>query len=92
MYQNFCQVNNLAANDMRAKGLATPKMESNGVAMALDNVEDLDDLEKAWQGKGLEAGGQELGEGALTGGTGRGDHPNRHVAIIALSLSKSRSK
>jgi len=57
---------------MRAKGLATPKMASNGVAVALDNVEDLDDLVKVWQGKGLEAGGQELGEGALTGGTGRG--------------------
>jgi hypothetical protein len=61
---------------MRAKGLATPKMESNGVAVAFDDVKNLDDLVKVWQAKGLEAGGQQLGDGALTGGAGWGDHPN----------------
>jgi len=50
-------------------------MESNGGAVALDNVEDLDDLVKVWQGKGLEAGRQQLGDGALTGRAGRGTIP-----------------
>ncbi len=40
--------------------------------MAFDGAEDLKDPAKLWQAKGLGEGWQELGDGALTGGTGRG--------------------
>ena len=60
-----------------SKELAQLVIESKGVAgvVASDNVEDLSDFPEVWQAKGLEGEGQELGEGALTGGTGRGTIP-----------------
>jgi len=59
------------------KELAYLLIESKGVAgaFAFDNVEDWSDFPEVWQPKGLESEGQELGEGALTGRTGRGTIP-----------------
>ncbi len=52
-------------------------VESKGVASAIasDNVEDLSNIPEVLQAKGLKGEEQELGEGALTGRTGRGTIP-----------------
>ena len=42
---------------------------------ASDEVDDLSDFSEVWQAKGLVVEGQELAEGALTGGAGRGTIP-----------------
>ena len=56
---------------MRAKELAQPGMISRFLIAACDDLENLRDFAKVWQAKGLEAGRQELEDGALTGGTGK---------------------
>src|SRR5258708_4282123 len=60
-----------------AKDLAFSQIESKGVAGAIasDNFEDLSDFPEVWQAKGLEGEEKKLGDGALTGGTGRGIIP-----------------
>ena len=57
--------------------LAQLVIKSKGVAgaAASDNVGDLNDCPEVWQAKSLKGEGQKLGEGALTGGTGRGTIP-----------------
>ncbi len=59
------------------KELAYLLIESKGVAgtVAFNNAEDWSDFPEVWQPKDLEGEGQDLGEGALTGRTGRGTIP-----------------
>ena len=55
-------------------------------AAVLDNLDDLSDFPEVWQPKSLADKENRLGDGALSGRTGRGGHPNRHVCIIPISI------
>ena len=73
---------------MAAKRLSRNRTDSKGVAgaRALNSFEDLNDPLEVWQAKGLENRENELGNGALAGRAGRGDHPNQHNSIVKISI------
>jgi hypothetical protein len=60
---------------MRVKELVELRMESRWIAIASDDDKNLCELPEVWQAKGLSGGGQNLEDGTLTGGTGRGTIP-----------------
>jgi hypothetical protein len=64
-----------SANDMRAKELAPPRMQSRLIGVAFEDLENLCKSLEVWQVKGLGSEEDRLGEGALTGETGRGTIP-----------------